>query len=162
MTASLQRNVKPIESPRNRMLNGKAVCTVTLNQRTPQADKMTALGTLEPQSAFLFGHHLEVIALHAKRASDGICHSLSATKGSVTFGPLPYLLEICSRGPSKAKHIGGRRPCRGRVPERRWIRYTNRLCWNNEIVPVPLLMSCSAKVPGAIARECQGERDDGQ
>ena len=64
MTASLQRNGKPIDSPRNRMLKGKAVWASALNRRTPQTDKMTTMGTLEPQSAFLFGHHLEVIALH--------------------------------------------------------------------------------------------------
>lgn len=66
------------------MLKGKAVCAVTLNQRTPQVDKMTALGTLGPQSALLFRHYLEVIALYAIRASDGIWHSLSAAKGSRT------------------------------------------------------------------------------
>ncbi len=101
MTASLQRNSKPIDSPRNRMLNRKAVRAVTLNQLTPYADKMTALGTLEPLSAFLFGHHLEVIALHTVWASDGIWHSLSATKGSVTFGPLPYLLGSVPEAPAR-------------------------------------------------------------
>ena len=147
MTACLERNGKPTKSPRNLMFKGKAVCAATLNQRTPQADTMTALGTLEPQSAFLFGYHPEVIALHAIRASDGIWHSLSATKGSVTLRPTPLPPRICSRGPSKAMHIGGRRPCRARVPERRWIRYT-------KIVPA-LLMSCSAKVPRCVARECR-------
>ena len=83
------------------MLNRKAVRAVTLNQLTPYADKMTALGTLEQQSAFLFGHHLEVIALHAIRASDGIWHRLSATKGSVTFGPLPYLLGSVPEAPAR-------------------------------------------------------------
>jgi hypothetical protein len=143
MTATVKRNGKPIESPRNQMLNSKAVCAGAFIQPTPYADKMTTLATLEPQSAFLFGHHLEVIAMHAIRASDGILHSLSAKKGSVAFRPTPL--------PSSDLF---QRPCRARVPERRWTRYTNRLCWNNKIVPVSRLMSCSAKVPRSVAREC--------
>ena len=54
------------------MLKSEAICASAIKQWAPRPDKMTTLGTLETQSAFLFGHHLEVIALYAIRASDGI------------------------------------------------------------------------------------------
>jgi hypothetical protein len=41
--------------------------------------------------------------------------------------PTPLPSSDLFQRPSKSMHIGGRRPCRARVPERRWIRYTKRL-----------------------------------
>jgi hypothetical protein len=60
-----------------RTLNGKAICASALEEWAHRPDKMTTLVTLVPRSGFLFGHDLEVITLHAIRASDGIWHGLS-------------------------------------------------------------------------------------
>ncbi len=60
------------------MLNGGAICAAALEQWIHRPDRITTAVTPEPH-AFLFGHHLEVIALHAIRASDGIWPSLWVT-----------------------------------------------------------------------------------
>jgi hypothetical protein len=43
------------------------------------------------------------------------------------LGPNSLTSSDLFQRPRKAMHIGGRRPCRARVPERRWILYINRL-----------------------------------
>jgi len=63
---------------------------------------MTTLVAPKPQSAFFFCHHLEVIALHAIWASDGlkIRHSLTIS----TIAPIPNDDKslVASVGPKSA------------------------------------------------------------